>query len=201
MKFNKKIFVKKFLSIIAVASILMCSTVSASAVSIQSYIPDCNLGAIGTPYASVAVSFPLASYPEGSYYSTTGSACSCHNWCSWSSSCTCKKYDSSSQCAAFAKYIFYTAKGYHYSDGTTKTKNISLTSSTAKNALKGLSTGTYIRVKTSGNWQHSLAIVSTSDTHITVYHANYGGACKVRYQTYTWEDFATAFTYLYYYVY
>lgn len=112
MKFNKKIFVKKFLLIIAVASILMCSTVSASAVSIQSYIPDCNLGAIGTPYASVAASFPLASYPEGSYYSTTGSACSCHNWCSWSSSCTCKKYDSSSQCAAFAKYIFYTAKGY-----------------------------------------------------------------------------------------
>ncbi len=200
MKFKKISFIKKIPAIIATISMLVCSAVSSEAASIQNYIPDSGLGDSAMPYTSTTISFPLSSYPDGSYYSSTGSACTCHDWCKWYSNCTCIKYDSSAQCAAFAKYIFYLAKGYHYSSGTKTEENTSLTSSNVASYLQGLSTGTYIRVNTSNGYVHSLAIVSTNSNGITVYHANYGGACKVRYQTYTWASFATAFPYLYYYV-
>ena len=200
MKFKKISFIKKIPAIIATLSMLMCSAVTSEATSVQSYITDSHLGVSGQSYVTATTSFPLSNYPEGSYFSSTGSACTCHSWCDWNSNCTCLKFDNSTQCAAFAKYIFYLAKGYHYSSGTTTGKYTSLTSSNAASNLKGLSTGTYIRVMTSNGYDHSLAIVSTSSNGITVYHANYGGACKVRYQTYTWANFATAFPYLYYYV-
>lgn len=156
-------------------------------------------------YSTSSVSFPLSEYPNGSYYSLTGVACSCHggslgNPCYWDNSCDCINFDNSIQCAAFAKYIFYLAKGYHYSSGSRTTKNVSLTSTTAKSNLRNLSQGTYIRVLTNNGYEHSLAIVGTSSTGITVYHANYGGSCKVNYKTYTWANFASAFPYLYYYV-
>ena len=154
-------------------------------------------------YSTTAASFPLAAYPNGSYYNSTGTDCTCHSWCDWNSSCTCTKFDNATQCAAFARYIFYLAKGRYYTSSVSShQKNIyaSLTATTAQNYLQGVSQGTYLRVMTSNGYDHSIAVVSTSSTGITTYHANYGGKCKVVYATYTWSQFASLFPYLYYYV-
>lgn len=157
---------------------------------------------------AAALAKMMAEYPEGSYYSTTGEACTCHSGCDWTSNCTCIKYKDNngvsvaSQCAGFAMQVYDVVMGRRYcnSESTrTKTINQTLTASTAKKYLKGRAIGTYVRVK-SGSTRHSVAIISTSETGITVYQANYGGKCLVSYVTYNWEEFAQHFPYLYYYV-
>lgn len=151
----------------------------------------------------------MAEYPEGSYYNTTGIPCTCHDWCGHTSSCTCLKYKDNNganyatQCAGFAMQVYDVVMGRRYcsSESTrTKTINQTLTASTAKKYLKGRAIGTYVRVK-SGSNRHSVAIINTSETGITVYQANYGvKKCMVSYVTYSWEVFAQNFPYLYYYV-
>lgn len=152
-----------------------------------------------------SVSLPLAQYPDGSYYSLTKKACTCHggslgNPCYWDNSCDCINFDSAIQCAAFAKYIYYIVNGTHTYSHSAIDKNIDLNASNAKSTLQSLPVGTYLRVRTSNGYSHSIAIAGTSSTGITIYHANYGGPCKVRYQTLTWAAFASSFNYLYYYI-
>ncbi len=152
-----------------------------------------------------SVSLPLAQYPDGSYYSLTGKACTCHggslgNPCYWDNSCDCINFENSIQCAGFAKYVYYLVNGTHTYSNSKTYKNLNLTATTAKNTLQSLPVGTYLRVQTSNGYDHSIAIAGTSSTGITIYHANYGGPCKVRYQTVTWASFANSFDYLYYYI-
>ncbi len=60
--------------------------------------------------------------------------------------------------------------------------------------------GTYIRVlPKNSEYDHSVAIINTDARGLYVYHANYGGKCLVRYQYYTWENFANAFPIIYHY--
>lgn len=158
---------------------------------------------------AAALAKMMAEYPEGSYYNTTGIPCTCHDWCGHTSSCTCLKYKDNNganyatQCAGFAMQVYDVVMGRRYcsSESTrTKTINQTLTASTAKKYLKGRAIGTYVRVK-SGSNRHSVAIINTSETGITVYQANYGvKKCMVSYVTYSWEVFAQNFPYLYYYV-
>lgn len=153
-----------------------------------------------------------AEFPDGSYYSKTGKACSCHdaksNPCYWDDSCDCINYDVSIQCAAFAKYVFYNLRGYKWDNGTTTWLSISnVTGTTAKNALYGVPAGTYVLVKPSADSykEHSLSIVGTTSTTVTVYDANSGKyrsngeyytSCRVRYTTLKWEEFANQYGYI-----
>lgn len=147
-----------------------------------------------------------AKYPHGSYYSQNGGPCSCHGWCDWDVSynystgayCNCINYDSSIQCIAFSKYVFYNLKGYKWANGTTSYKNVSnVTETTAKNALKGTSQGSYVLVKTRNSGvYHSFSYISSNDSYITLYDADWNLNCNVRYRTMSWSEFAEAFKYI-----
>lgn len=195
--------IKKKLSAVF-AAVLMTATLatSASAATVGANTED--YLAANSATSTKSVSLPLAQYPDGSYYSLTGKACTCHggslgNPCYWDNSCDCINFDVSIQCAAFAKYVYYVVNGTHTYSHNKTYKNLDLTASTARSTLQSLPVGTYLRVQTSNGYDHSIAIAGTSSTGITIYHANYGRPCKVRYQTLTWANFANAFDYLYYY--
>ena len=147
-------------------------------------------------------------YPDGSYYTYDGGPCDCHSWCEYYSNCNCIKYDDSSQCVAFAKYVFYNLRGYKWINGSTTWLNITdATETKAKNALLGVPAGTYVLVKRApGYEEHSLSVVATDSRNITVYDANSGycptnnksyNNCKVRYLTMSWKDFAAQYQYIY----
>ena len=193
---------KKLSAILAAAVMTVTLAISASAAVVDTDMSEQPI--TESPASTISASLPLAAYPDGSYYSLTGKACTCHtmtyNPCYWDNSCDCINFDLSIQCAAFAKYIYYVVNGKHTSNSTTINKNMSLTAATAKSTLQSLPVGTYLRVRTSGGSQHSIAIAGTSSTGITIYHANYGSPCKVRYQTLDWATFASSYNYLYHYV-
>lgn len=156
-----------------------------------------------------------AEYPDGSYYSKTGKACSCHdhgyNPCDWNSGCDCINFDASLQCVAFAKYVFYNLRGYKWINGSTTWLNITnSTADKAKNALLGVPAGTYVLVKRGPGYdEHSLSIVGTTSNKVTVYDANSDycpangkdyNKCMVRYWTMSWDEFAAQYQYIYKYV-
>lgn len=177
------------------------------------YVPDAHLA---EPIAVLSTdSFPINfaemiyKYPDNSYFSQTGKACRCHNDnCDndYKGGCDCIPYEDSLQCMAFAKLAFHCTHGKKLADvplvsmgnkGTALTPDLakSLFMNTAQRTL-----GTYIRVKPNNyNGQHSIAIINTSANGLTVYHANYGAHCIVRYQNYTWDSFAQAFPTIYNY--
>ncbi len=132
--------------------------------------------------------YPLIDYPSGSYYSTRKGGCTCHSWCNWDSNCDCIKFDNSIQCDGFAKYIYYVShKHNHVTNEKLVYKNKTMNADYAKSLFKGTPTGTYIRVNYDN---HSIAIIDTSDSDITIYHANVDNkTCKVKYETITWESF------------
>ncbi|MBD5115963.1 MAG: hypothetical protein HDT48_00410 [Ruminococcaceae bacterium] len=172
------------------------------------FIPDAGL-AMDTPmlYLGRSATLPFAEYPDGSYYSEDKTECSCHSWCKYHSTCNCKKFDGSSQCMAFASYVYsetHNKKMRSAQPVTEKKMSFDYTNkddvTKALRTLGGKPTGTYIRVQTSDGFDHSIAIVGTTATTITIYHSNYGGRCLVKYETYTWENFIKAFPYLDHYV-
>lgn len=166
------------------------------------YIPDEHLGESITviPY-NFAYLFYL--YPDGSYFSETGKACTCHSYCNWNNPGNCTVFDKAIQCDGFGRKVYYEVHDTLFSSKAQTPYNANLTAAKAKSLFKGgngVNMGTYLRVKTNNGYEHSIVITYTSDTSVTVYHANYGGSCLVRYQTYTWDNFAAAFPHLYYYV-
>lgn len=166
-----------------------------------------NNDGIDTHEARLSLADLKEKYPNGSYYSQNGKACGCHGWCDYDVSynyntgayCNCINYDSSIQCIAFSKYVFYNIKGYKWADGTTSYKNVSnVTATTAKNALKGTSQGSYVLVKgrNSGIY-HAFTYIASDDNYITLYDANSNLVdCKVRYIQMTWTAFANAYSYI-----
>ena len=76
------------------------------------------------------------------------------------------------------------------------------TAEVAKETLKDLPEGTFIKVKartSSGSTVTHFMIVSrASEDDVILYHANYGGNCKVRNMRITYEVFANNFPYVYY---
>lgn len=145
---------------------------------------------------------PLTSYPNGSYYNKIGRACTCHNS---KEQCTnldengrgtcysCEKYNNAAQCMGFAHYIYYQIWGV---DVSGKDENEVNTSSEAKarEFLWSISSGTELRVRLKNSIsKHSLVVVGTSRTGVTIYHANGSGGCEVEYQTLTFEEFASKY--------
>lgn len=170
-----------------------------------------NIGNNAETYATSSKLDELyAEYPDGSYYTYNKKACTCHTWCDFYSDCNCIKYDASSQCVAFAKYVFYNLRGKKWSAGTTTQLGVNnVTATTARNALQGVPEGTYVLVDVRNSTSdHALSIISTSANGVTVYDANshairntstgtYYGNCQVRYKYLTWVEFANQYSYIY----
>ena len=179
------------------------------------YIPDARLG---TPavFSSPDRSFGYIfyQYPDGSYFSKTGEACTCHEkGCDpYKDDCNCIQFENAKQCAGFAKKVYKETHGYSL-PATFITKNMLFTScEQAKKLFNHNNTSpeaTYLRVNTiaksdkisdlNHKYDHSIIIVFSTNEKVTVYHANYGEACKVRYEDYSWDNFIKAFPYLYRY--
>ncbi|MCM1298174.1 MAG: hypothetical protein NC203_03070 [Firmicutes bacterium] len=147
-------------------------------------------------------SYPLLDYLNGSYYSTKKGGCTCHSWCNENSSCDCIKFDGASQCDGFARYIYYVSHNHELFTSKSYTNVYDyIDVNKAKKLFKGTPTGTYIRVKpTNGTHDHSISIIDTNDSTITIYHANVDGKCKVEYKEYSWADFVSKYSYLYFYL-
>lgn len=163
-----------------------------------------------SPYS---ISFPIPGYEAGKYFSKTGAECKCHGQpktdgtkyscdTTWQGNCDCRVYNGGIQCHGFAQFVYNYIKGYNPSPTD---KNIMLSPSSAKSMLLGLPKGTFLRLYVKGKLKsneessvrHSVIISSTSPSGITVYHANYGGNCKIAITTFTWESFASNYPYLY----
>lgn len=161
-----------------------------------------------------------AEYPIGSYFNDYKTqACACHDLCNpgttynsdTGKNCTCKKIDDGTQCVAFARYVFNAVKGRAEKESQNSSlynrpvwQTVEDNAESAKDILKGLSVGTYVRVCSTSNYvekkSHSFVIVSTSEYSITIYHANYGGYCLVKSETLTWQTFVDRFKYIQFYV-
>lgn len=150
---------------------------------------------------------PLAAYPAGaykygkgalSYFTKNGKACANHKD---SYGSNCRSYDGGSQCYGFAHYIYYITTGKLCSSSEKTSINLNYqNASSLKGYLQGLPIGTHLRVRTSRGGPHSMAVMGTTPQGITVYHANYDNCCGVYYDTFTWEEYATRFPNLDYYV-
>lgn len=155
------------------------------------YIIDAGLG---TPavYTQRSFSQMFNTYPNNSYFSQTGQACTCHsNGCNWDIDCDCIVYQGAIQCAGFAKMVYY--ETHNKSIGSFTSYSGSWNKETAKSLFMNTAQGTCLNVDTSSNQNHYITIITTGSNSLTVYHANYGGPCLVKYETYTWENFVKAF--------
>ncbi len=162
-------------------------------------------------------------YPAGKYYTKNKDVCTYHNDFDNPDRITCLEYDGGWQCAGFARYVFKQVKDRTYTssrnsnitgfgkqnlnaekiDDDDSFEGITLTEQSAKKYLQGLPTGTYVRVETPRTrdyYWHSFSVLSTSDTDITIYQANYNGNCLVSIVPYTWSDLVKEFPRLLYYV-
>lgn len=172
------------------------------------YDEAANFTEIGETFSAKAVSLPLAEYPNGSYYTKNGKACSgCHKWCNWNKltngdeQCNCIVFDSSSQCVAFAKYVYYKTHGTHWTTDKRVYVRDTLDGNAYKSYLLDKPAGTYIYCYTKNDNEHIMSVAKTSSTGITIYDANNNmGDCRVRYTYYKWDDFAANYPYLVNYV-
>lgn len=176
------------------------------------YIPDAGLG---TPEVFSSSDRSFASifyqYPDGSYFSKTGKACTCHsaysNNCDpYVDNCECIHFENAIQCAGFARKVYQEVHDHSLPSSFTQKNMYFESGKQAKELFNHNNTSpeaTYLRVSTNESlekkYEHSLIIVFSSDSKVVVYHANYGGPCKVRYESYTWDNFVKAFPYLYKY--
>ncbi len=153
----------------------------------------------------------LPEYTANTYFTDNGYECTDHgtidgvyvNPCKPGRICNCREFESSIQCAGFARYVYTTHHGYSI-DSVSKTnldRNIS-SGDIAKATLKDLPEGTFIKVNarttSGGTIPHFMIVSATSENDVLLYHANYGGSCRVRNMRITYDVFATNFPYIYY---
>lgn len=176
--------------------------------------PDNSNDGIAT-YANKTL--PLAEYPEGSYFSYDGKACTCHDYCDWhshagyskdrcfntntgtSGNCIRYAYNATTQCMGFADYVFEQYNGVYRSSSNAVNQTLSsITRTSLKNyATNYLKKGSHFRVylnQTYGNGQyvpHSIVITDVSEDGISYYQANYGGRCLVSTGYKTWDQLAS----------
>lgn len=163
-------------------------------------------------------SLPLAGYPAGSFYSTTGTSCDCHNTCGYavpsgaspyicyrpgvgSGKCIRYKPTGSIQCKGFADYVYYEYTGHNigssYTISTTGYSSISNDTAGAnlmKAFFEDLDDGSNVRVSVRNKtYNHSIIVCNASSTGIYLYDANRVGTCKVGYQYKSWSQLASMY--------
>ena len=149
-----------------------------------------------------ALTFPIAGYGDGTYFSNNRAACTHHSDdnCSLSGSCGCRSYNSSIQCAGFGKLVYWAKKGSDYTSSdyvaglsesnwsTSKIKNYFYTSGK-------ITVGSYVRLIYSSGEEHSFIVTSISSTGIGIYDCNYYyDNCEVDLRTQTWSQLESAYT-------
>lgn len=126
--------------------------------------------------------------------STTDSRCNCMRYWPTGNPSTCQVDLLGSQCLAFARYCqwivygsFATGTSSSFKDITGAVSKSNCTANNLKSKLLGCAPATHIRMPS----PHSVSVISTSDSGITIADCNSDGYCKVRVATYSWSEFAT----------
>lgn len=146
---------------------------------------------------SSAIQWLHSTYPNGSYYSKTGRACTCHaeSYCepgTTDNRCTCITYEGASQCNGFARYCYYCYNDEHveYQDDDYSGSTVALSSDDdVYKCLQEIGNRAYIRGYTRSGSIHSIFVVSYTVNDVTVYQANFDNVCGVKYDTMTHEEF------------
>lgn len=133
-----------------------------------------------------SVSLPLSSYPAGSYFTTTGTACN-HSGGVY----RCKTYSGAKQCAGFARYVYAQLFGGPDNGTLVYTSQSISTGDAAKKFIQSLEPGTRIRLYYNS---HSIILSNYYSTSVRVYDCNWSNnRCEVSYQTLTYEGFANKY--------
>lgn len=147
-------------------------------------------------------------YDVGDYFTKNGKACSCHNkgiCLVDESKCNCLRYITykgktvdllAVQCFSFSRYCQLVAFGEHdgVSDNFTKTfTNVKAVDTTElKTALLGCAPGTHVRTRSSEKgYAHSITVVSTTNSSVTVVDCNHSARCQISQRTYTYAELAS----------
>lgn len=147
--------------------------------------------------AATSEGLPLDNYPAGSYFTKNGLACTDHgaDGCNYyDNTCNCKNFANSIQCDGFAKYVF--ARCVNLSTWKPSGHEIRTNVTPIKDELQHLKAGTYLRLQVKDRgFQHSIIIMSTSETGIAIYEANYpDNNCVVNTRTQTYAQLANKYS-------
>lgn len=159
--------------------------------------------------------FPFSEFPSGtSYFTKNSAACTDHHIkyngeYHITSSCNCRRYGAAYQCMGFA---YYASDRYAHILGTEAQRpsvaandriaSVTLYSDAQMREYFGnLTTGAYIRfsmTSTSGEGNHSVVLVSSSSTGITVYDCNWDDQCGVQIRFMSYSAIRTKYPYICY---
>lgn len=162
-------------------------------------VSTCAVEETATPRSN---SYPIAGYSDGDYFSNNRQACTHHvsdfSTCYLDGSCGCRSFESSIQCAGFARLVYWASTG---SSITSQDMVSGLSSSqwTTANIKKyftdKITIGSYVRLYLR-SYGHSFIVTDITDTGISVYDCNYVGPCEVDMRNLTWADIKSKFTYI-----
>lgn len=158
---------------------------------------------------------PHADYPSNSYFSTTGVACTCHSYCTTSSTCQCligrnRSGGVAKQCHGFGcfiyRYIWNLTEDQSFpssraqEEATFSTNTVTAQSQIESYIETNLGPGSLIRFNKRSGGQHTIIIIALNqsvngdDDQLIVYHGNVGGACQVMFQYMTYEYLASMYS-------
>jgi len=149
-------------------------------------------------------------FDDGDYFTKNGKACSCHNkgiCLVDESQCNCIRYVTykgktvnlaAVQCFGFSRFCQLVTFGEHDGDSDNFTKtftNVKAVDTTElKTALLGCAPGTHVRTRSSEKgYAHSITIVSTANSSVTIVDCNHSARCQISQRTYTWAELASFF--------
>lgn len=162
--------------------------------------------------ATSPTDFPLPEYPAGSYFTTTGGACTNHSYC--------KTYACTNQCDGFARYAnehYYHVAGSTWSTpyavaGDTQSPYNRYQAFGSTTALyqffNQLEKGAYVRVSKrnsvedstpphTGQGSHSFVYVSHNSNGAVLYEANLDNKCGVSYGYRSFDELLSRYPYFF----
>lgn len=173
-------------------------TINAGHISCIEEVPG-NAEVIDTYGVANLVTFPLAEYPKGSYFTKDGGPCSDHHAkpdcltkINNGDTCNCRIYGRAIQCMGFARYA--SDQYAHRSSWTTPAgdlrTNVALSDAgLAKTFYSSLSYGSYVELP-----GHSIVVLYTTSTSVHTYECNNDGKCGVSMYARDFGTFSTQYS-------
>lgn len=164
----KKMKSTKFIIVVVLSTIVLLQTC---------------LGVNAVESRATAEAVLKSGYAHGSYYTTTGNACSNHN--------SCITFAGGSRCVGFARYVYYVMHGVTItSHGNGAPIDISgYTNTQLYNLLSSLGNNAYLFGKTASGSDHAIFVTSFTSSTVMVYEANYDQKCGVTFQGLSYSGF------------
>lgn len=155
-------------------------------------------------------------YSPGTYFSTTGKACTCnHEQCTVSSPGDCKRAFNAIQCHGFGLFVYAHYFGLQdISDPHTWAArrgigeyiytNLNLSGMTITSIkqffIENLNPGSLLRLTRANGGKHTVVITGIYDNQVRIYHGNTDNKCGIDIKNINYSWFTSNFATLYYYL-